>query len=188
MNTDRLLTCASTLSISLGSALLARQQRLVLVESCTGGLVAASLSALAGSSQWFEGGWVVYSNATKQHLLGVDAQLLATQGAVSEAVALALVSGALQHCQQEGQATGLAANLAASITGIAGPGGGTLEKPVGTVCFAWGGLHYPSHSTTRHFSGDRAEIRQQAAAYCLQMLLAMLENPSDVGFPKARDL
>ena len=139
---------------------------LAVAESCTGGLLAASLTELAGSSQWFERGYVTYSNAAKVACLQVSPMLIKAEGAVSEAVASAMVLGAQLS-------SGVTAAI--SITGIAGPGGGTPEKPVGTVCFGWAieRADASNHitTTTVHFLGDRQSVRQQAVLFALRGLL-----------------
>lgn len=152
----------------LAALLLAQEQRLATAESCTGGLVAAALTALPGSSVWFERGWVTYSNTAKTAELEVAPELIATHGAVSEPVARAMAEGARR-------AAGCA--YALSITGVAGPDGGSTAKPVGTVCFGWatpGGTHVE----TQHFTGDRAQVRTQSVAHALGRLIALLQNPS----------
>ena len=148
---------------SLARTLLRRQWMLATAESCTGGMVAAACTDLAGSSAWLERGFVTYSNAAKTAMLGVDAQLIATEGAVSEAVARAMVQGALAHSR---------AQVALAITGVAGPGGGSVAKPVGTVWFAFAGP-WGLHSGLQHFEGDRAAVRQAAALHALQGLDAL---------------
>ena len=145
---------------ALADTLLRRQWMLATAESCTGGMVAAACTDLAGSSGWFERGFVTYSNAAKTQMLGVDAQLIASHGAVSEPVARAMAEGALQHS---------GAQLALAITGVAGPGGGTDAKPVGMVWFAFAGP-WGVHSAVQHFTGDRTAVRQAAASYALRQL------------------
>ena len=156
---------------TLASMLLAKNWKITLAESCTGGLVSATLTDLAGSSEWFERGYVTYSNDAKTECLGVPAELIDTFGAVSEQVAKAMAGGALH-------ASG--ANVAISITGIAGPTGGSVEKPVGTVCFGWaiqnGSTENRVISKTMHFDGDRKAIREQAKDYALAELIALLRN------------
>ena len=147
---------------ALADTLLRRQWMLAAAESCTGGMVAAACTDLAGSSAWLERGFVTYSNAAKTQMLGVDAQLIATHGAVSEPVARAMAQGALQHS---------AAQVALAITGVAGPGGGSEAKPVGTVWFAFAGP-WGVHSEVQHFGGDRAAVRQAAALHALLRLNA----------------
>jgi nicotinamide-nucleotide amidase len=119
---------SETLAADLGRRLLARGWRVTTAESCTGGLVAGAITAIAGSSDWFDRGFVTYSNAAKRELLGVPEAVLAAHGAVSEPCAVAMAEGALVRS---------GAMLAVAVTGIAGPSGGSEEKPVGTVCFAW---------------------------------------------------
>ena len=147
---------------AVADTLLRRQWMLVTAESCTGGMVAAACTDLAGSSAWLERGFVTYSNAAKTQMLGVDAQLIAAHGAVSEPVARAMAQGALQHS---------AAQVALAITGVAGPGGGSEAKPVGTVWFAFVGP-WGVHSEVQHFGGDRAAVRQAAALHALLRLNA----------------
>ncbi|MDB5868528.1 MAG: CinA domain protein [Polaromonas sp.] len=133
-------------------------------ESCTGGMIAAACTDLAGSSNWFERGFVTYSNAAKTELLGVDAGLIGRHGAVSETVARAMAQGALAHSR---------AQAALAVTGVAGPGGGSADKPVGTVWFGWA---TPAGvvSEMRRFNGDRAAVRQATVGHALQRLLALL--------------
>ena len=138
---------------------------LATAESCTGGMIAAHCTDLAGSSQWFERGFVTYSNAAKTELLGVDADLIATQGAVSEPVVRAMAQGALQHS---------AAQVALAVTGIAGPGGGSTDKPVGTVWLAWA-TPAGVYAEQKHFAGDRAAVRAATVAHALQVLVQQLE-------------
>lgn len=141
---------------------LQRQQRvLVSAESCTGGGLGAAVTAVPGSSGWYAGGVIVYSNALKTRLLGVSPSLLAEQGAVSEAVAAAMARGAREA---------LDGDVAVAITGIAGPGGGSAAKPVGTVCFAWA-MADDVIVHTCHFSGDREAVRQQAIVHALEGIL-----------------
>ena len=136
-------------------------------ESCTGGWVAQVLTDVPGSSLWFDRGFVTYSNMAKHEMLGVATDILAQHGAVSEPTACAMVAGALAHSH---------ADLALAVTGIAGPDGGTVEKPVGTVCFAWGGRRHPIRSVTLHFQGDRTGVRRQAVSAAIQGLLQDLGN------------
>ena len=150
----------------LAAALLARQQTLATAESCTGGLVGAALTGLPGSSAWYLGGVVAYANELKIRLLGVPAETLAARGAVSLETARAMAAGARA-------ATG--ADFAVAITGIAGPAGGTPEKPVGLVFI---GVAAPHGTATfkHHFSGSRAEIRQAATEAALRHLLEAVES------------
>ena len=152
-------------------ALLAQrlQQRgwmMATAESCTGGLIAAHCTDLAGSSAWFERGFVTYSNAAKTELLGVPEALIARHGAVSEPVARAMAQGALQHAH---------AQVSLAVTGIAGPTGGSADKPVGTVWFAWcvGGQ---LNSACRLFAGDRGMVREAAVHHALQEVLRRLDS------------
>ena len=145
----------------LADALRRRGWLLASAESCTGGLIAAACTALAGSSDWFERGFVTYSNDAKQQMLGVDAALIARDGAVSEAVARAMVHGALMHSN---------ARLAVAVTGIAGPGGAVPGKPVGTVWLAWG-TALQVHAERLQLGGDRDAVRGATVAAALQRLL-----------------
>ncbi len=146
---------------ALADALLARGWRIATAESCTGGLIAAACTARAGSSDWFERGFVSYSNAAKTEMLGVDAALIAAHGAVSEAVACAMVHGALQRA---------AVPLAVAVTGIAGPGGAVPGKPVGTVWLAWG-TPGAVHAERLQIDGDRDAVRGATVAAALARLL-----------------
>jgi len=141
------------LSQELGELLLAKKQVLTLAESCTGGLISALITNTAGSSAWFDSGLVTYSNQAKQDLLKVQEATLMQYGAVSEQVAMEMAIGALQQGR---------ASIAASVTGIAGPDGGTPLKPVGTVCFAWTSDDLSSVSKTYLFQGNREQIREQS--------------------------
>ena len=148
----------------LARLLQVRGWMLATAESCTGGLIAARCTDLAGSSQWFERGFVTYSNAAKTELLGVPAQLITRHGAVSDAVACAMVSGAAQRAR---------AQACVAVTGIAGPTGGSPDKPVGTVWLAWsvGGQLSSEHCT---FGGDRNAVRQATVRHALQGLIDRL--------------
>ena len=156
-----------TLSQRVGDCLLARQLMLVTAESCTGGWVAQAVTAEAGSSQWFERGFVTYSNAAKMELLGVLPETLERYGAVSEATVREMAEGALRHSH---------AQLAVAVSGIAGPGGGSLEKPVGTVCLAWARAGWATQTQCIHFLGNRDAIRRQAVAAILQGILDYLHD------------
>jgi nicotinamide-nucleotide amidase len=151
----------------LAAILLRRQATLAVAESCTGGWVAKCLTDLAGSSQWFERGFVTYSNRSKQEMLGVSADTLDSHGAVSEATVREMAAGVLRHSP---------ADLALAISGIAGPGGETPGKPVGTVCFAWVVRAGGRRVETRHFDGDREAVRRQSVAHALAGLLDVLEQ------------
>jgi nicotinamide-nucleotide amidase len=145
----------------LGDALRQRGWRLASAESCTGGLIAAACTAVAGSSDWFERGWVTYSNAAKHEELGVDPALIAEHGAVSQAVARAMVQGALRRS---------GAQLAVAVTGIAGPGGAVPGKPVGTVWLAWG-TDEEILTERLQLAGDRGAVRSGTARAALARLL-----------------
>ena len=155
------------LAAQVGARLLELGLMLATAESCTGGGVAAAVTAIAGSSGWFERGFVTYSNAAKESMLGVAAATLAAHGAVSEAVALEMAEGALRYS---------GAQVALSITGVAGPGGGSPEKPVGTVCFGWVRADGARKVQTRLLPGDRGAVRAQSVVHALTQLLAILEN------------
>jgi len=148
----------------LGALLEARGWRVCTAESCTGGLVAGAITDVAGSSGWFERGVVTYSNEAKTQMLGVRAETLAAQGAVSEATAREMVAGALERSS---------ADIAVAVTGIAGPSGGTPQKPVGLVCFAWGRRGGTVRSLTEHFPGDRAAVREASVIAALDGLIAL---------------
>ena len=154
------------LSRRLAELLLQQQLKLVTAESCTGGMIAAACTDLAGSSAWFERGFVTYSNAAKSELLGVAPQLIAQHGAVSEAVARAMALGALRHSQ---------AQVALAVTGIAGPGGGTPDKPVGTVWLGWS-VDSQVHTQMQRFDGDRAAVRAAAVQHGLRRLVELLSQ------------
>ena len=148
----------------IGAALKQRGLLLVTAESCTGGWVAMEVTAIAGSSEWFERGYVTYSNAAKREELGVPARTLRRYGAVSEETARAMAVGALRHGRGQ---------VALAVTGVAGPTGGSRDKPVGTVCFAWAHGSKIS-SETRRFDGDRASVRRQSVLRALQGVLELL--------------
>ena len=156
-----------TLAARLGEALLARQQAVATAESCTGGWVAMALTAIPGSSRWFERGFVTYSNEAKQEMLGVRATTLNSHGAVSAATVTEMAAGALQHSR---------AHWSVAISGIAGPDGGSADKPVGTVWFAWQGPDGRQHGERRQFDGDRREVREQATRHAIEGLLDLLDN------------
>ena len=154
------------LAEKVAAALIARRAMLATAESCTGGWVSEVLTAIAGSSTWFERGFVTYSNAAKEEMLGVRQATLAQHGAVSEAVAEQMALGALAHSH---------ASVALAVTGIAGPSGGSVEKPVGTVCFAWACAGGPARAETRRFPGDREAVRRQSVERALQGVLELLD-------------
>ena len=168
MTNDSIDNDTGDLAARAGQALHARELLLCTAESCTGGGVAQAVTDIAGSSAWFERGFVTYSNASKAELLGVPAALIAQCGAVSEEVAAAMAQGALANS---------AADVALSTTGIAGPGGAVAGKPVGTVCFAWSRAG-ATHTERRVFGGDRAAVRAQAVAHALAGLLRLVLEPS----------
>lgn len=153
----------------LADALRKAGLRLVTAESCTGGLMAAACTCVAGSSEWFERGFVTYSNEAKTESLDVPAALIATHGAVSEPVARAMAEGALAHSR---------ADLAVAVTGVAGPGGATPGKPVGTVCFGWARRDGACGSRRLHFAGDRAAVRAASVRFALRKTLE-LAHPTD---------
>jgi nicotinamide-nucleotide amidase len=159
------------LAQQLGAALLRRKLMCATAESCTGGMVAAAITGIAGASDWFDRGFVTYSNAAKHDMLGVPLELIEQHGAVSDQVARAMAEGALAHSQ---------AQMAISITGIAGPGGGTLSKPVGLVWFgiALRGVNpaFTVHTQQQRFDGDRASVREQAAAFAIQQGIATISS------------
>ena len=145
-----------------------RDERLMLVtaESCTGGMVATAITDISGSSGWFERGFVTYSNQAKTEMIGVPSEMIDKHGAVSEAVARAMAEGALRNSR---------AQISVSVTGIAGPGGGSEKKPVGTVSFGWSDRVH-TLCQTMHLKGDRRQIRIQAAAHALRGVLTMLDE------------
>lgn len=152
------------LARQLAERLLARQLKLVTAESCTGGLIAAACTDLAGSSAWFERGFVTYSNEAKHELLGVEERILRRAGAVCEGVARAMAEGALAHSK---------AQVAVAVTGVAGPTGGSPAKPVGTV---WFGFATPDQVITEklHFDGDRAAVRAATVQHAFTRLLELI--------------
>lgn len=160
--------------LALADALRARGWRMATAESCTGGLIAAACTAVAGSSDWFERGYVTYSNASKTEAIGVDAALIASDGAVSEPVARAMAEGALKQADVD---------IAVAVTGIAGPGGAVPGKPVGTVWMAWsrrvaasddgvanGAATVRTEARRLQLGGDRAAVRGQTVAHALAVL------------------
>jgi nicotinamide-nucleotide amidase len=155
-----------TLARRLGEKLLARGEWLATAESCTGGLIAKLCTDSAGSSKWFERGLVTYSNAAKQELLGVPAETIQRAGAVSAETVQAMVQGMLAHAP---------AQWAVAVSGIAGPDGGTADKPVGTVWIGWGGADVAASCSRFPFAGDRDAVRRHSAAAALQGLLGLLD-------------
>lgn len=156
---DTLLTCQT-----LAQRLMAQHWMMATAESCTGGMISARCTDLAGSSAWFERGFVTYSNAAKQELLGVDAGLIAQHGAVSEAVARSMALGAFNQSQ---------AQVTVAVTGVAGPAGGSADKPVGTVWFAWC-IEGRVEAEKIWFAGDRAAVREATVQHALQGLLTRI--------------
>jgi nicotinamide-nucleotide amidase len=152
----------------IAAALAAKSARIAVAESCTGGWIAKALTDLPGSSAWFGYGVVAYGNEAKRTVLGVSKDTLAGQGAVSEDVAEQMATGARLLSGAE---------IAVSVTGIAGPDGGSPEKPVGTVCLAWAGPGVQLLSKTRRFSGDRESIRRQSVVAALEGVLVQLTAP-----------
>jgi nicotinamide-nucleotide amidase len=151
------------LAADLGRELLRRGAKIATAESCTGGLIAGAITEVPGSSDWFDRGLVTYSNAAKIELLGVRPETLHSEGAVSEAVAREMADGMLARS---------AATLAVAVTGVAGPGGGSADKPVGMVCLAFARRGHATDATTRHFAGDRAAVRAATVIAALEGLLA----------------
>ena len=154
----------NVLSRKLGKALQKKGETLVTAESCTGGWVAQAVTSVAGSSEWFERGYVTYSNAAKREALGVDRRVLERHGAVSEQTAREMARGALKRSK---------GTIAVSVTGVAGPGGGTPGKPVGMVCFAWA-QGRKIRSETRRYKGGRRRVRRQSVVHALRGVLKCL--------------
>ena len=159
------------LATEVGAALKSHGMMLVTAESCTGGGVASAVTEIAGSSAWFDRGFVTYSNQAKMDMLGVSPSTLLRYGAVSEATVREMVAGALRHSQ---------ARIALAVSGIAGPGGGTTDKPVGTVWFAWGLKDGVMFSRLHQLVGDRAEIRDQAVHIALSGVLELLDKRTEI--------
>lgn len=161
------------LTAHLAGLLQGQGWQMATAESCTGGMIAAACTDLAGSSAWFERGFVTYSNAAKTELLGVDAALIAQRGAVSEAVVCAMVQGAIRHSR---------AQVAVAVTGVAGPSGGSADKPVGTVWFGWA---TPSGVVTQmqRFDGERAAVRQATVRHALARLVELLKTLGGANWP-----
>jgi len=157
------------LAARLGAALKKSKALLATAESCTGGWAAQVVTSVAGSSAWFDRGFVTYSNDAKQELLGVRRETLAAHGAVSEETAREMARGALERSK---------AGVALAITGVAGPTGGSPDKPVGTVCFAWASKR-GVRSETRRFSGDRESVRRQSVIHALEGVLSALTRAND---------
>jgi len=156
-----------SLAQEVGRALKKRALVLATAESCTGGWVSQMVTSVPRSSTWFDRGFVTYTNAAKRELLEVKTETLARFGAVSEHSARAMAEGTLMHSQ---------AQVSLSVTGIAGPGGGTPDKPVGTVCFAWAGKKRETESRCCRFEGERESVRRQAVAAALRGLVDYIER------------
>ena len=161
----------------LAAKLQSRGLLLTTAESCTGGLIAAACTDLTGSSAWFDRGFITYSNDAKTAMLGVSSSMIRRHGAVSEETAHAMASGAVRVIA-DGMAgrsypAGLTGHVAVAVTGVAGPGGGSAEKPVGTVCFGFS-VGAAVTTCTQHFEGDRAAVREQTVAFALSELLRLL--------------
>ena len=155
----------NALATTIGDRLLARGWFVGTAESCTGGMVAAAITDIAGSSGWFEQGVVTYANSSKTKLLGVSESTLVEDGAVSEATVRAMISGVIES----------GADIAVATSGVAGPGGGSEEKPVGTVWFAWGTVDQQIVEKCL-FDGDRAAVREQATEHALRGILKLLDS------------
>jgi nicotinamide-nucleotide amidase len=151
----------------VGRTLEHRKLMLTTAESCTGGWVAEAITMVPGSSSWFDRGFVTYTYISKREMLGVRPETLERHGAVSEEVVREMAVGALRASH---------AQVALSVSGVAGPSGGTPEKPVGTVCFGWAASDFPPRTETRHFAGDREAVRRESVIYVLGVLLEMLEK------------
>ncbi|MEN3354130.1 MAG: nicotinamide-nucleotide amidase [Betaproteobacteria bacterium] len=155
----------------VGRALEQRGLMVATAESCTGGWVAEAITMVPGSSAWFERGFVSYTYISKREMLGVRAETLEQHGAVSEPVVQQMVLGALERSH---------AQVALAVSGTAGPSGGTPQKPVGTVCIAWGSKNLEPRSETLHFAGDREAVRRQSVIHALTVLLDMLEESARI--------
>lgn len=160
-------SAAQVLAERLGMVLLQCGQSLATAESCTGGGIAHLITSIPGSSQWFERGFVTYSNAAKQELLGVSSESLEQYGAVSEQVATAMALGTLQNSR---------AAITVAVTGIAGPDGDSPGKPVGTVWFAWATRQGHVHAAEAHFQGNRQQVREQSVLLAVQGVLDLVES------------
>lgn len=158
------------LSAQVGGLLKAHGLMLATAESCTGGGVAQAITDIAGSSAWFDRGFVTYSNLAKQQMLGVAEKTLVQYGAVSEATVREMVAGALANSESQ---------VALAVSGIAGPDGGTPDKPVGTVWFAWGVKNAAVHTQRHLIAGNRAEVRAQAVHISLQGVIDLLNQRTE---------
>ena len=160
---DELAPLISQLADSLSS----QDMRMATAESCTGGWIAQAVTCMAGSSKWFDSGFVTYSNEAKQHMLGVRDETLTKHGAVSEAVVIEMAKGAVANSLAE---------VAVSVSGVAGPGGGSVEKPVGLVWLAWARQGQQTVTKSCHFNGDREAIRYQTVKAALEGLVEILKR------------
>ncbi|MFD2178665.1 nicotinamide-nucleotide amidase [Veronia pacifica] len=157
----------TSLALELGKHLAASGQTVTTAESCTGGGIAYVLTEIAGSSAWFESGFVTYSNKAKEDMVGVSLETLAAHGAVSEPVVAEMAKGALDAA---------GADFAVAVSGVAGPGGGSKDKPVGMVCFGWALKNGQVITDTQHFTGDRHQIRVATIEHSLRRLLVEIQN------------
>lgn len=158
---------SSGLVEKLATQLLSAKLKIATVESCTGGLISALFTDIAGSSTWFDRGFVTYTNASKVQMVGVNPDTLRAYGEVSEAVAREMALGACAYSD---------ASCALSVSGIAGPGGGSESKPVGMVCFAWAGFSEGAVSNTQYFDGDRHAVRAQSTRYAIERAIALFSE------------
>ena len=158
------------LAVKVGKLLKSHGLMLATAESCTGGGIAQAITEVAGSSAWFERGFVTYSNLSKQQMLGVREATIMQHGAVSEMTVREMAGGALQHST---------AQVALAVSGIAGPDGGTADKPVGTVWFAWGLKHGETRAQRFQLNGNRAEVRAQSVRIALQGIADLLNNRTE---------
>ena len=165
------MTTTTALVERLAAALRQRRLMLATAESCTGGMIAAACTSLAGSSEWFERGFVTYSNAAKRELLGVEDALIVAHGAVSAEVAQAMAAGALLHSRT---------HVAVAVTGIAGPGGGSADKPVGTVWLAVASVGEAAEAVLLRAKGHRESIRDQSVRKAIELLLDRLARAAPV--------
>ncbi|MBN1684835.1 MAG: CinA family protein [Gammaproteobacteria bacterium] len=159
------------LAMAVGEALKKRSMKLVTAESCTGGMVGEIMTSISGASMWFDCGFITYSNESKIKLLKISRQSIQQFGAVSEQVAREMAEGALKHSL---------AQISLAITGIAGPAGGTKEKPVGTVWFAWAGKNFKTRSICQHFTGDREQIRTLATEFSLNQIIKFINTNTSI--------
>lgn len=160
------------LAARVGAALTRNEMMLATAESCTGGWLGQAVTSVAGSSDWYERGFITYTYLSKREMLGVRDDTLERHGAVSEPTAREMAQGALAHSH---------AQVAVAVSGIAGPSGGSPEKPVGTVCFAWALKEGPTRSETRRLAGDREAVRRQAVEIALAGLLDLLQGERIAG-------